>query len=214
MASEVMDLQYLFFPLAHSSWAAEPGYTILVNPIPFHYNSIHDLESIWWCLTWLFFFNHCHVKCEETRIRKMRYSERRKAMDKLFPEDISRTNARSRLTFLDFPNNLLEYLDSSSCGPEESATLQMKREIKKLLVVTTDITECYRNFEAKLKKTDRSLSPPSPNCEGLYARLHEVFNKGSDIFNGVDMVPVKEERKNAIRRLRRTKTGISLGYKS
>ncbi|KAJ3871744.1 hypothetical protein F5051DRAFT_184280 [Lentinula edodes] len=57
MASEVITGRYLFLPAEDSYGGPEQIPTSSIDQPPFAFNPLHDIESIWWILVYLLYFN-------------------------------------------------------------------------------------------------------------------------------------------------------------
>ena len=116
MAAEVMALEYFFVPesLSLSLYLDEA----VVLP-PFRHNPIHDMESVWWCQIWIFFFNYCRQKYEET---KQQHYARQSATDRIFPGYVDAQSAGNRLSYLLAPVRLSDGIKLTSWSTEGNIT--------------------------------------------------------------------------------------------
>lgn len=196
MAAEVMAFQYLFdTDVDDGEW---PRRTI-IRP-PFRHNTVHDLESIWWCSIWIFFFHYCCPNFEET---KEHYEERKLATGKLFPGIVNWGEALSRVYYLKTPKKLKEFFLSTSWIDSPNITKEMTDAISNVIRVAQDIVRCYQVFESTFKEFNQTLPPL--DCSSVCATMWNAFNTGSSVFRGVEMEPVKIVWKNATHHSHRLK---------
>ena len=166
MPAEVISLTYLFCPPEPISLdeADEPA-----TELPFRYNAIHDVESIWWLGVWMMFFKKPKGYSEENNASLHRQLE----TGRVFPGDYIHYDAR------------LLYVKDPVMFRNATRVWMSKKfayAVKVFDVVRAMLSELYQEVEGTFFDGFTKLSAKADRCN-----THEAFPGGptEDIYEPI-----------------------------
>jgi hypothetical protein len=168
MALEVESQKYLFFPTPDPV----PFDTGLPLKLPFRMNFLHDIESVWWAFTWIFFY---HTDTEAANAGHS-FDAQWEQFQVAFPGTVGRTSRR------DFFNDLREL--HMSCKTVLSKTcFDVCRYIPHFAKALQD---GYRKAEANYP----SLALDDTLLEDMHGRAAEFLRGAKERAGVIELCPL------------------------
>lgn len=161
MACEALTHSYLFQspepPTIYNTKPTKPTFltemnrlrapaTAVAEPVKavFAYNPLHDLESVWWVLVYVLFYNHCNPDGPREYLK-----ERRQTLNKLFNGELDNNQ---RLPFFKDPN-----FTNCVCKDLEFLVQPIKSFSQTLQAAYTEAEEAYPTILPIPEKTVHNM---------------------------------------------------------
>jgi hypothetical protein len=187
MATEVMQMRFLFRPTGTPEWIPTLKFDInkaceqIVKDVPFYYNAIHDLESAWWVGIWMLFFYKPKGHTETSQKSSKRQHETNLAFS-------GKLNSCScRFLYLEHRGSFLDVTTpwiSNECWPAVNVIEYVRVLLKNI----------YRNLE---KTFPNGLGKLSERAQAHTNGHHDAFpgGPGEDIYKPIQdaFLAAKEE---------------------
>jgi hypothetical protein len=160
-----------------------------IEPLPFRYNALHDIESAWWLGVWMLYFFKPEGHEESSERSKRRQDE---TID-VFPGTLT---SDGRLLFLDRSNQFY-----NSTGAWIAA--ESERAVEILNGVRTLLRKLYVDLENTFPDNLPMLSSPANPASGaafpggpvgdIYRPIHDLFLVAKDTYKDTKLVSFKIE---------------------
>lgn len=185
MAAEAMECEYLFLPLDYEGEGFEQRIARLQlseanndqTGLAFCHNGLHDVESVWWCGVYLFFFNRFKDVEESDKQVEARQSKTKF----LFPDFALGGERRNRLT------NRIQLMDAFLTLNWTSRN-KICKAADVVIRASKDIVTAYLEFEALIvSSAERVKADPT----SINRSVKKAFAGAEVAFDGETVVPVK-----------------------